>query len=109
MLVRIIGMILNLIIWSDQMKFRLAGSCVPASQSLSHVPLFAASWTVARQAPVCMAPSRQEYWSELPFPTPEALPNPGIETVSPASPSLAGRFLTTEPPGKAGRFIEIVK
>ena len=37
--------------------------------------------------------SRQEYWSGLPFPTPEDLPDPGIE---PASPALAGGFFTTE-------------
>ena len=29
--------------------------------------------------------SRQEYWSELPFPSPEVLPNPGIEPWSPVS------------------------
>ena len=40
---------------------------------------------------------RQEYWSGLPFPSPGDLPNPGIE---PLSPALAGRFFTTEPPGK---------
>ena len=39
---------------------------------------------------------RQEYWSGLPFPSPGDLPNPG-KTVSPA---LAGRFFTTESPGK---------
>ena len=38
-----------------------------------------------------------EYWSGLPFPSPEDLPNPGIE---PTSPTLAGVFFTTEPPGK---------
>ena len=41
--------------------------------------------------------SRQEYWSRLPFPSPGDLSDPGIEPVSPA---LAGRFFTTEPPGK---------
>ena len=40
---------------------------------------------------------RQEYWSGLPFPPPEDLPDPGIELTSPA---LAGGFFTTEPPGK---------
>ena len=40
---------------------------------------------------------RQEYWSDLPSPTPGFLPDPGIET---ASPALAGRFFNTEPPGK---------
>ena len=41
--------------------------------------------------------SRQEYWSGLLSPSPGDLPDPGIEPVSPA---LAGRFFTTEPPGK---------
>ena len=44
--------------------------------------------------------SRQEYWSRLPFSKPADLPDPGIEPVSPESPALAGRFFTTEPPGK---------
>ena len=37
---------------------------------LSHVPLFATLWTVARQAPLSMGFPRQEYWSRLPFPSP---------------------------------------
>ena len=41
--------------------------------------------------------SRQEDCSGLPFPPPGDLPNPGIESESPA---LAGGFFTTEPPGK---------
>ena len=40
--------------------------------------------------------SRQEYWSGLPFPSPGDLPDPGIK---PASPALAGRSFTAEPPG----------
>ena len=67
------------------------------AQSLSCVPLFSTTWTVARQAPLSMGSPRQEYWSGLPFPSPGDLPNPGIEPVSPA---LAGGFFTTEPPGK---------
>ena len=43
--------------------------------------------------------SRQEYWSGLPLPTPEDLPNPEIEPASLASPALASRLLTTETPG----------
>ena len=39
--------------------------------------------------------SRQEYWSGLPFPTPGDLPNPGIEPMSLASPTLAGGFFPT--------------
>ena len=41
-------------------------------------------WTIARQAPLSMGFSRQEYWSELPFPFPGDLPDPGIEPRSPA-------------------------
>ena len=37
---------------------------------------------------------RQEHWSGLPFPSPEDLPNPGIE---PASPAMEDGFFTTEP------------
>ena len=44
--------------------------------------------------------SRQEYWNGLPFPSPEDLLYPGIIPLSPMSPALAGRFFTTEPPGK---------
>ena len=41
-------------------------------------------WTMARQAPLSMGLSRQEYWSGLLFPSPEDLPDPGIEPVSAA-------------------------
>ena len=61
----------------------------------SHVQLFATLWTVARQVSLSMGFSRQEYWSGLPFPSPGALPNPGIEPASFVSPVLAGRFFTT--------------
>ena len=39
-------------------------------KSLSRVQLFATPWSVANQAPPSMEFSRQEYWSELPFPSP---------------------------------------
>ena len=55
------------------------------------------SWAVAHKAPLSMGFSRQEYWSELPFPSPGDLPDLEIE---PRSPALAGVFCTTEPPGK---------
>ena len=67
---------------------------------LSHfscVQLFTTPWTAACQATLSMGFSRQEYWSELPFPTPRDLPNPGIEPVSLVSPVLAGRFFTIVP------------
>ena len=49
-------------------------------------------WTVAFQAPLFMAFSRQEYWNRLPFPSAGDLADPGDEPVSPAS---AGGFFTT--------------
>ena len=61
-------------------------------KSLSHVQLFVTPWTVAYQAPPSMGFSRQEYWSEVPFPSPGNLPSPGNE---PGSPALAGGFFTT--------------
>ena len=58
---------------------------------------FVTSWIVAHQVPLSMGFSKQEYWSGLPFPSPGDLLNPGIK---PSSPTLAGRFFTTEPQGK---------
>ena len=52
-------------------------------------------WTIARQAPLPMGFSRQEYWGGLPCPPPGDLPNPGVEPTSLMVPALAGRFFTT--------------
>ena len=46
---------------------------------LSRVRLFATPWGVAYYAPPSIRFSRQEYWSGLPFPSPEDLPDLGIE------------------------------
>ena len=67
---------------------------------LSPVWVFATPWTVAHQAPLSMGFHRQEYWSGLPFPSPKDLPDQGIKLISPVSHALAGRFFTTESPGK---------
>ena len=61
---------------------------------LSRVWSFATTWTVTLQAPLSMGFPRQGYWSGLPFPSPEDLPDPKIEPTSLASPALAGRFFT---------------
>ena len=66
-------------------------------KSLSRIRLFVTLWTVAYRAPPSIGFSRQEYWSGLPFPSPEYLPDPGIE---PGSPALQADTLTSEPPGK---------
>ena len=61
----------------------------------SCVQLFVTLRTIARQAPLSMGFSRQEYWSGLPCPPPGELPDPGVEPTSSTSPELAGRFFTT--------------
>ena len=63
---------------------------------------FETPWTVACLAHLSMGFPRQEYWNGLPFPSPRDLPDPGIE---PMSPALAGRFFTTEIPGKESEDI----
>ena len=74
--------------------------CRAVPSHFNRVRFFMTPWTVARQAPLSMGFSRQEYWSGLPFPFPGDLSNPGIEPVSLMSPVLAGRFFTTAPPGQ---------
>ena len=69
-------------------------------QLLSLVYLFVTPWTVTCHSPLSMEFSRQEYWSELPFPPPGDLPESGIEPTTLTSHALAGRFFTAEPAGK---------
>ena len=54
----------------------------------------ATPWTAAYQAPPSMGCPRQEYWSGFPCPPPRDLSRSGIAS------ALAGRFFTTQPPGK---------
>ena len=70
------------------------------AQLLGQVQLFATPWAVAHQASLSLEFSRQEYWSRLLFLTPGNIPDPGIETVSLASPALADGFFMAVPPGK---------
>ena len=54
-------------------------------------------WTVVHQASMSLEFSRQEYWSGLPFLSSGDLPDPEIESGSPA---LQVNSLPPEPPGK---------
>ena len=69
--------------------------------SLSCVDSFATPWSVARQVPLSIGFSRQEYWSGLPFPPPGDLPDPGIK---PGSPALVGKVL---PLSHQGRHLSV--
>ena len=51
--------------------------------------------TVARLTPLSMGFFWHKYWSRLPFPLPEDLPDPGVE---PWSPTLHADSLSSEPP-----------
>ena len=73
---------------------------LPSVYVLSHVWLFVTLWAIALRAPLSLGFSQQEYWSALPFPSPEDLGNPGIGHLSPMSPTPAGKFFTTKPSGK---------
>ena len=59
--------------------------------------------------PLSMGFCRQEYWSGLPCPPPEDLPDPGIEITSFTSPDLAGSSLPVAPPGRPSKKASICK
>ena len=75
-------------------------------QLLNHVCLFVTPWTIDCRVPLFMEFPRQEDWSGLPIPPPGDFPNWGIK---PGSPALAGKFFTTEPPGKAINLLTFAK
>ena len=66
-------------------------------------------WAVARQAPLSMGFSRQEYWRVLACPPLGDLPNPGIEPGFPISTALAGGFFTTSATWEALSWVVINK
>ena len=62
--------------------------CACVCQAASVVSDSATPCTIAHQAPLSMGFSGQEHLSGLTFPSPEDLPDPGFEPVSPAAPAL---------------------
>ena len=73
---------------SSAMLFSLKWSKV---KSLSRIRLFVIPLTVAYHASLSLGFSRQEYWSGLPFPSPEDLPN----WIEPGSPALFTTWATS--------------
>ena len=56
---------------SKSSKTRKSEKLPQSEGRFSRVQLFKILWTIASQAPLSMAFSRQEYWSGLPFPSPK--------------------------------------
>ena len=75
---------IGLIVTRSQKPSNCVCVSVCVCESLSRVRLFGTPWTVACQASLWMEFSSHEYWSGLPFSSPEDLPSPGIEPWSPA-------------------------
>ena len=70
------------------------GACMLSH--FSHAQLFVTPWTLVHQTPLSIEFSRQEYWSGLPFPSSEDLPDPGIEPVCVSYVSwISSGFFTT--------------
>ena len=79
--------------WALYKQMNTACLCLRVSCSLisnSEIP-----WTIARQTPLSMELSRQEYWSGLLFPSPRDVPDPGIK---PRSPTLQADSSRSKPP-----------
>ena len=78
----------KLLLYSGQHHYHNGIPTSVWSRMLSSVRLFATPWTVAHQSLLSTELSRQEYWSGLPFPPPEDIPEPGTEPTSPVFPAL---------------------
>ena len=70
------------LVWDIKQKWACCRCCLVTA--VTAVRFCATLWTLARQAPLSMGFSRQEYWSGLPCPPPGDLPDPGIKLESPA-------------------------
>ena len=91
----------HICLWGWEVHVVKHTSWYMCAQSLSFVQLFATPWTIAYQASLSMEPSRQEYWSGLPFPTLRGLPDPGIELQSLSLLHRQVDSLPLAPPGKS--------
>ena len=83
----LLNIILYIIVHSNKLL------CCACPQSLSCIWLFCDPMDFSPQAPLSMGFSRQEYWSGLLFPSPRALPDPGIEPETPESSCIDGWIL----------------
>ena len=89
------GSVCNSIHFHSLQKSPARNQAVCVLSLYSPVRHFVTPWTVAHQVPLSMGFSRQEYWSELPFPMMGDLPYPEIKPASLMFPALARGFFTT--------------
>ena len=75
----------------------MINTTISAVLSLSVMPDSATPLSVPHQSPLSMGCSRQQYWSGLPCPHSQDLPNPGVKL---RSFTLQADSLPSEPPGK---------
>ena len=68
---------------------------VVVGSRFNRVRLCVTPGTAARQVPLSVGFSRQEYWHAMPYPPPGDLPDPGMDPESLMPPALAGGFFTT--------------
>ena len=81
----------------------MVGACTWHACQVTSVMFDSATlWTIARQAPLSMGFSRQEYWSGLSFPSPGDLPDPDIK---PRPPALQTDDSPTKLWGKPNHFL----
>ena len=77
---------------------------MPACYITSVVSNSATPRAVARQAPLSMGFSRQDYWSGLSRPSAGDLPNPDIQPPSLMSPALESGFFTARATWEAPKY-----
>ena len=71
------------------------------AQSFTCVWLFAALWIIACRVPLSLGFSRQNYWSELPLPTPGIFPTQGLNLHLSHHLHWQEDSLVLAPPGKS--------
>ena len=86
-------------------RFNLRSRKIPGAVEQLSPCMLSHAW----QASLSMEFFRQDYWSELPFPTSGDFPDRGIKPASPMSPILTVGFFTAAPPGKPLLFLEILE
>ena len=94
--------------------FSIGNVCAPL---LSHIRIFVTPWTVARQAPLSMGFTRQEYWSGLPCPSAGGRDLPGLGLkpqralltgAEPEPPALAAGLSASGEPGAVCALLQSV-